>query len=61
MFFSLFWAVYAREFFNLDLWSRRVWVWLSGGLAVLVVDALIASVAAFSAFATLSLLLALVG
>ena len=61
MFVSLFFAVTRSAVFDLARWSASLWRWLLGGLAVLVVDVLLASMVSLSGPATLSLSLALVG
>jgi signal transduction histidine kinase len=61
MFVSLFFAVTRSQVFDLARWSASLWRWLLGGLAVLAVDALLASMVSLSGPATLSLSLALVG
>jgi len=61
MYAGMMLAIVRYRLFDLELWSFSIWAWVLGGLAVLVMDMILASVLSFSDPAALTTALALVG
>ncbi len=61
MYAGMMLAIVRYRLFDLELWSFSIWAWVLGGLAVLVMDMILASALSFSDPAALTTALALVG
>lgn len=61
MYIGMMLAVIRFRLFELERWSFSLWTWFLGGVAVLIMDIILATLLSLSGVATLSLSLAVVG
>jgi len=61
MYFGMLFAVIRHRVFDLDPWYVKVWGWIAGGMAILMVDILLTYLLSRSGPETLAISLALVG
>ena len=61
MYFGMLFAVIRHRVFDLDPWYLKVWGWIAGGMAILMIDILLTYLLSRSGPETLAISLALVG